>query len=209
MHILIFEADLLFAEALRAVFVARGHQVDIFGGACPSEPDVVLVSPTPGRTARAVGHARQLAPRAHLVVVLVPRSAASERSDALRAGAQTCLDGRIGLAELVALVEGAAPRPVGRIDSSSGPPGPVLTRREHEVLEALVRGKGTAELAEQLGVSPATARSHVQSLLRRLDAHSRLEAVAIAVRTGLVEIDLRVEGPGAHPFAVGGFHPPG
>jgi DNA-binding NarL/FixJ family response regulator len=208
MHILILEADLLFAEALRGVFVARGHQVHIGPGPRPWQSDVVLVSPSPGRTASAVCHARQLAPRAHLVVVLVPRSAASDRSDALRAGAQTCLDGRIGLAELVALVEGAAPRCVGRI-GSSGPPGPVLTRREQEVLEALVRGQGTSELAERLGVSLATARSHVQSLLRRLGSHSRIEAVATAVRTGLVEIDRRDEAPGVRPFAVGGFHPRG
>ncbi len=55
-----------------------------------------------------------------------------------------------------------------------------LTSREREVLGLLVAGKSTAELAEALFVAPATARNHIQSIMNKLGAHSRLEAVAIA-----------------------------
>lgn len=60
--------------------------------------------------------------------------------------------------------------------------GDDLTAREREVLQLLIDGKSTAALARALVVSPATARNHVQSIMTKLGAHSRLEAVAIATR---------------------------
>jgi two-component system nitrate/nitrite response regulator NarL len=61
-----------------------------------------------------------------------------------------------------------------------------LTRREAEVLEGLLDGENTKVLAARLGVSPATARTHVQSVLSKLGVHSRLEAVAL-VNGGAVD----------------------
>lgn len=61
-----------------------------------------------------------------------------------------------------------------------------LTRREREVLRLLVRGLATAEIATALGVSPITARNHVTNLMEKLGASSRLQAVAIASRRGLL-----------------------
>jgi two-component system nitrate/nitrite response regulator NarL len=62
-----------------------------------------------------------------------------------------------------------------------------LTAREREVLCGLVRGDDTYTLARSLGVSWATVRSHVQSVLNKLGVHSRLEAATVAVRDGLVD----------------------
>ena len=62
----------------------------------------------------------------------------------------------------------------------------VLTRREIEVLRLLTQGARTKPIAAQLRVSPATVRNHVQNLLRKLNAHSRLEAVAYARRHRLL-----------------------
>lgn len=53
-----------------------------------------------------------------------------------------------------------------------------LTPREAEVLELLADGKSTAEIAELLFLSVATVRNHIQNILRKLDVHSRLGAVA-------------------------------
>jgi len=61
-----------------------------------------------------------------------------------------------------------------------------LTPREREVLSALVRGNGTAKLARTLGIAEATARCHVQAVLTKMGAHSRLEAATTAVRHGMV-----------------------
>jgi NarL family two-component system response regulator LiaR len=52
-----------------------------------------------------------------------------------------------------------------------------LSSREWEVLDLLVADRGTREIAQELGLSPETVRSHVKRLLRKLGAHSRAEAV--------------------------------
>lgn len=63
-----------------------------------------------------------------------------------------------------------------------------LTPREREVLLLLAHGLGTEEIADELTVSPATTRNHVQSVLNKLKVHSRLEAVAYAYQQGLFEV---------------------
>jgi DNA-binding CsgD family transcriptional regulator len=54
-----------------------------------------------------------------------------------------------------------------------------LTERELEVLVALAEGRSAVDTATVLGISPNTVRTHVTNLLRKLGAHSRLEAVAM------------------------------
>jgi two-component system nitrate/nitrite response regulator NarL len=61
-----------------------------------------------------------------------------------------------------------------------------LTPREREVLTALVRGDDTTRLARDLGVAAATARCHIQSVLTKMGAHSRIEVATTAVRSGVV-----------------------
>lgn len=62
-----------------------------------------------------------------------------------------------------------------------------LTIGERQCLRLLVEGRDTAQMAVRLGVSPATVRTHVQSLLTKLGVHSRLEAASLAVRHRLLE----------------------
>jgi two-component system nitrate/nitrite response regulator NarL len=61
-----------------------------------------------------------------------------------------------------------------------------LSSRERAVLSALVRGEDTTSIARALGISRTTARGHVQGVLTKLGTHSRLAAVTLAVRAGLV-----------------------
>jgi len=61
-----------------------------------------------------------------------------------------------------------------------------LTSREREVLELLATGAANQAIAVQLFLSVHTVRNHVQNILVKLGAHSKLEAVAIAVREGLI-----------------------
>jgi probable HAF family extracellular repeat protein len=64
--------------------------------------------------------------------------------------------------------------------------GPSLTPREMEVLGLLAAGRSTRQMAEDLHVSPATVRTHVEHVLGKLRAHSRLEAVVAGAREGLL-----------------------
>jgi two-component system nitrate/nitrite response regulator NarL len=60
-----------------------------------------------------------------------------------------------------------------------------LTKREREVLTLLVRGSSGADIAEELSISKNTVRTHIQSILTKLQVHSRLEAVAFATHNGI------------------------
>jgi DNA-binding NarL/FixJ family response regulator len=62
-----------------------------------------------------------------------------------------------------------------------------LTARERQALGLLADGASTAEVARRLGVAVNTARNHVQRVLEKLGARSKLEAVAIARREGLLD----------------------
>jgi DNA-binding CsgD family transcriptional regulator len=68
---------------------------------------------------------------------------------------------------------------------------PDLTPRELEVLRALVVGRSSREICAELYISPNTLRTHVQNLLNKLRVHSKLEAVAVALRQQLVEMPPR------------------
>ena len=69
-------------------------------------------------------------------------------------------------------------------------PTAALSSRQLDVLRLLIQGKSTREIAEELHLAPHTVRNHVRSLLNALEAHTRLEAVLIALRQGLVSLDL-------------------
>ena len=62
-----------------------------------------------------------------------------------------------------------------------------LTPRELEVLKALTEGLSTPEICERLFITPNTLRTHVQNIMGKLHVHSKLEAVAFALRHRLVE----------------------
>lgn len=66
---------------------------------------------------------------------------------------------------------------------------PALSARETELLRLLVAGATTSEIASQLYISGHTVRNHIKSVLSKLGAHSRAEAVAIALRQRLVDIN--------------------
>jgi len=61
----------------------------------------------------------------------------------------------------------------------------VLTERELEVLTMVARGLSNAEIADELTISPATAKTHVAHLLTKLDARDRIQLVIIAYQSGL------------------------
>jgi DNA-binding NarL/FixJ family response regulator len=60
-----------------------------------------------------------------------------------------------------------------------------LTARETELLHEVCKGATRAEIAERLAISPNTVRTHMQSILSKLGAHTTLEVIALARRAGI------------------------
>lgn len=83
----------------------------------------------------------------------------------------------------------------------------LLTPREREVLARLVQGESTTSMARSMGVQLSTTRTHIDSVLIKLGVHSRLEAVAYAVREGIIDVPGRLEMEGA-PDALSGLCEP-
>lgn len=77
--------------------------------------------------------------------------------------------------------------PPARDQGGGGPRGVHLTEREREVLGYLALGWETKYIAEELGVSWYTVRSHIENLRRKLGNASRLEAVMAAMRLGIIQ----------------------
>jgi DNA-binding CsgD family transcriptional regulator len=80
------------------------------------------------------------------------------------------------------------------IPSSDYPPRPSATEelspRQLDVLRLLVQGKSTNQITADLHLAPQTVRNYVGSLLKTLGARSRLEATLVALRDGVVSLDL-------------------
>jgi DNA-binding NarL/FixJ family response regulator len=64
----------------------------------------------------------------------------------------------------------------------------LLTVREQEVLMLIMEGQSTKQIARSLAISLSTARTHIQSVLVKLGAHSRLEATSMVARSCLLGI---------------------
>jgi DNA-binding NarL/FixJ family response regulator len=77
---------------------------------------------------------------------------------------------------------------------SSDLPRPAATKhlspRQLDVLRLLAQAKSTSQIAADLHLAPETVRNHVRSLLKALGARTRLEATLVALRDGVVSLDL-------------------
>jgi DNA-binding NarL/FixJ family response regulator len=91
---------------------------------------------------------------------------------------------------LAGCAAGAGPDPAARITAggpcTAGYLARVLTEREMQVLTMVARGLSNGEIAEELTISPATAKTHVAHLLTKLDARDRIQLVILAFQSGLV-----------------------
>lgn len=70
--------------------------------------------------------------------------------------------------------------------NENGPQAKVLTPREREVLCLVAKGLSTKEIASALYISSSTAKNHIGNVLRKLEGKNRTQAVAFAIKQGLV-----------------------
>jgi DNA-binding NarL/FixJ family response regulator len=73
-----------------------------------------------------------------------------------------------------------------RLDSEGQPKAAPLSKREREILQKVADGSTTRQVATELGISPHTVKTHLERIFEKLGANDRAQAVAIAIRTGIV-----------------------
>jgi DNA-binding NarL/FixJ family response regulator len=173
-------------------------------------PDVVLMDiRMPKITGiEAARQMKEVAPSAKIVMLTISDEE-EDLFEAIRAGASGYLLKDIPLDELadsVRAVHGGQslinPSMAGKLltefatlarrDTEDEPakhaPAPKLTDREMEVLRLVARGLNNRDIAKELFISENTVKNHVRNILEKLQIHSRMEAVMIAVREKLIEI---------------------
>lgn len=165
-------------------------------------PDVVLIEQ---QDARSIGMLPFLPDGAGppAFVVLTPDPEVTDLAAALGHGGRAVLPRNAEPREIVAAVEAAAAglvtlHPVAAsllvpvVQGAVRPPPATgtepLTPREREVLGMLAEGAGNKQIARRLGISEHTVKFHVGSILAKLGAVSRTEAVTIGVRQGLIMV---------------------
>jgi len=164
------------------------------------EVDVVLVDGSGDQFETVLGSIDDLELGSEVAVILLADHPAPGRvAEAVRAGIGAILPTGASPEQLVLAMQAASVGLIvvhrGEIDSTfPGAPAsrPLaellepLTRREHEVLQMLASGLGNKEIATRLTISEHTVKFHVASILGKLGAASRTEAVALGIRHGLV-----------------------
>jgi DNA-binding NarL/FixJ family response regulator len=137
------------------------------------------------------------------VMMLAANDDAEDLLSALRAGARAVMPKSASREELVDAVRviagggarlgpGATRRLIAEYAAQPQPHLPTfeqlddLTAREREVIAMVASGLRNDEIAERFVISPATVKTHVSRVLRKLDAHDRAQLVAIAYQLGLV-----------------------
>ena len=156
------------------------------------QPDVVLLdleSETPARESAAFP-----------VVALIDEPSVDWTAHALSSGVKAILPRDSGMEEILAAIQaahaglvlldaGVMQNLVSRIPAASAQPASALddlTPREIEVLRMLAEGLGNREMAARLGISDHTVKFHISSILDKLGAGTRTEAVTMGIRMGII-----------------------
>lgn len=191
--------DQLRALVAGSGFVVVGSAANLAGvdDELGSEPDIVLVDAS--RNLLDTGHDTLLEiTEQSRVVLLVDRGDQVQLPQAFRDGVVAVLPREISAPQLqtalravaagLLVTHPSAVRAFAPAQQLSSPPplAEPLTKREREVLQMLAGGLGNKEIAARLSISDHTAKFHVASILGKLGASSRTEAVAIGLRHGLI-----------------------
>jgi two-component system NarL family response regulator len=156
------------------------------------KPDVVIIDPW--RAGVDVGeivgrlHSQVKAP----IVVFTSDGGARLLSEALKAGVKGYVRKDSPSADLVRAIEAAR---TGEFYVDPGLSSTIvlddgdrtLSARQREILQMLADGMQTDAVAEKLGLSTETVRTHTKRILAKLEASTRTQAVAIGIRHGLIE----------------------
>jgi len=208
MKVLIVDDHPVTRDGLRSA-LSTSDEVEIVGEAASGEEAVQLVKELapevvfmdvrlPGITGiEATKQVLGFAPDTKIILFTVEESRAA-LADAMRAGVSGYLLKDVSAAELIqagklALEGKAVIHPtltrafIEEAQYVDSRPDTPLSRRESEILQMVAYGATTKEVAHKLGISPHTVKTHLERIFEKLGANDRAQAVAIALRKGLVD----------------------
>jgi two-component system nitrate/nitrite response regulator NarL len=207
MRLLLSDDHDMFLDALASALTRLGHDVvatltdpDAVPGAVRSlAPDVCVLDLTYSHVERldVVDNLHRADPQA--VVVLLTGSPNARALAAYDAGSVHALVGKgcdLETIDRVICAAGQGERLLAGVPATSAPRrdglphGVRMTEREEDVLRLLVSGASTQDMVSSLGISANTVRTHVQHVLDKLGAHSRVQAAARALQLQLVDCDV-------------------
>ena len=167
-----------------------------------AKADIVLIDGSGEQPSSVLEPLRNSEITSEIAVVLLADWASSDAlADALRAGVRAVMPTDVNADQLFATLQAAVaglvmlhPQQINEAFPAATTPlsQPLaelpepLTRREREVLQMLASGLANKEIATRLNISEHTVKFHVASLLGKLGASGRTEAVALGIRRGLV-----------------------
>jgi two-component system response regulator DegU len=208
MKVLIVDDHPVTRDGLRSA-LTTSNEVEIVGEAGSGEeavqavkelaPEVVFMDVRmPGISGiEATRQIMAIAPDTKVILFTVEESRAA-LADAMRAGVSGYLLKDVSAGELVQAgklaMEGKAVihptltrafiEEAQYVDNRTDTP---LSRRESQILQKVAYGATTKEVAHDLGISPHTVKTHLERIFEKLGANDRAQAVAIALRKGLVD----------------------
>jgi DNA-binding NarL/FixJ family response regulator len=177
-----------------------GRTADLLSAMLESAPDTVLVDTSDISIAHGLPGASAL-PAAPVLVVLVDSIRRADILRAVQSGARAVLWRESHPREITAALQAAhdglivfspeilemlPPPPPELAGPGDLPPGEPLTTREIDVLSLLAEGAGNKEIAARLHISEHTVKFHVSSILAKLGAATRTEAVSRGYKEGLI-----------------------
>ena len=158
-----------------------------------TSPDVVLMDLVMPKKDGADATAAIKAERPETkVLILTTFSDTDDIARALNAGAEGAMLKNADYAEVAAAIRKVAAgkksvAPEVRKMLAENPPLPELTDRQMDILASMVRGLTNADIAKQFGITPDGVKFHITSILAKLGAANRTEAVSIAQRKHLLK----------------------
>jgi DNA-binding NarL/FixJ family response regulator len=197
-------------EGLRTALALSEDQVVVVGEAASGEeaverarelsPDVVFMDVRmPGMDGiEATRRIREAAPATKVILITIDESRGAI-SEAIQAGvsgyllkdasADTLVDAAKNAIEGNAVIHPHLTKTfieeVRLVEPTEGGPTP-LSKREREILQKVADGSTTRQVANELGISPHTVKTHLERIFEKLGANDRAQAVAMAIRQGIV-----------------------
>ena len=119
-------------------------------------------------------------------ILLAGMPIAAERDQARQEGANGYISKSAELEELVAAIRRSVKDREAFVEDVTEESPSVLTARELEVLRAMATGKNRDQAAAELGIGPETVKTHLRTIMRKLNASNTVAAITTAIRLGLL-----------------------